>query len=110
MNTLVENWINDEDNTEEPGNDCRVCDEIVGAHLTNSSKIFSTVNSSIVRIKSQANGLVSDIFRRSQTADSDDTASLEKVKNDVMERLKREIKRIDMESNPHPYGDTGISV
>jgi len=110
MNTLVENWINYEGSTEEPGNDRRVYDQIVGAHSTNSSKIFSTVNSSIVCLKSQANGLVSDIFRRSQTADSDDYAQLEKVKNDVKERLKREIERIDMESNPHSYGDTGFCV
>jgi hypothetical protein len=110
MNTLVENLINYEGSTEEPGNDCRVCDEIVGAHSTNSSKIFSTVNSTIVRLKSHANGLVSDIFRHSQTADFDDTAQLETVKNDVKERLKREIKRIDMESKPHPYEDTGICV
>ena len=110
MNTVVENWISYEDMTEEPGNDSRACDQIEEVQSTNSSKIFSTVNSSIVRLKSQANVFVSDIFRRSQTVDSDDATRLDKVRSDVKERLKREIERVDMESSPRLHGDTGFCV
>ncbi|MEN6509066.1 MAG: hypothetical protein ABFD63_09855 [Smithella sp.] len=110
MNTVVENWISYEDMTEEPGIDCRACDKIVEAHSTNSRKIFSTVNSSVDLLKSQANGLVSDFFRRSQAADSNDIARLEAEKNVVRERLKREMERIDMENNPYRYGDTWFCV
>ena len=110
MNTAVENRIGYEGIKEESGNDCKVCDQLVEAHSTNGSRIFSTIHSPLVRLRSQANVLVSDIFRRSQTANPDDAARLDKVRNDVKERLKREIERVDMESSPRLHGDTGLCV
>jgi len=110
METAAENRIGYEDIKEESGNDCPVCDPVVEAHSTNGGKIFSTIDSSLVRLKSRANVLVSDVFRRSQAAESDDATRLEKIKNDVKERLKREIEKVDMENNPRLHGDTGFCV
>jgi hypothetical protein len=100
MNTVVENWISHEDIMEEPGNGCQICDQIAEGHSTSSSKIFSIVNSSMFHLRSRANGFVSDIFRRFQAADSDGTAWSEEDKNEVYERLKREIERVNMKSHP----------
>ncbi len=106
MNTAVENWINCGDITEESTHDCRVCDQIVEAHSTHGSKIFSTVNSSMAHLKSQTNGFVSGIFKRFQTADSEDTLRLDKVKSEVNERLKREIEKVNMISATYQCGDS----
>jgi hypothetical protein len=110
METAAENRLGYEDIKEGSGNDCPVRDPVAEAHTTKGSKIFSTIDSPLVRLKSRANVLVSDVFRRSQAAESDDDARLEKIKNDVKERLKREIEKVDMESNPRLDGDTGFCV
>ena len=110
METAAENRIGYEDIKEESGNDCQVCDPVVEVHATNGGKIFSTIDSPFVRLKSRANVLVSDVFRRSQAAESDDAARLEMIKSDVKERLKREIEKVDMDSNPRLNGDNGFCV
>jgi hypothetical protein len=100
MNTVVDNWISHEDIMEEPGNGYRVSDQVAEGHSNSSCKIFSIVNSSMFHWRSLANGFVSDIFGRFQTADSDGTAWSEEDKNEVHERLKREIERVNMKNHP----------
>ena len=110
MGTAAENRIGYENIKEESGSDCPVCDAVVEARTTNGGKIFSTIDSPLVRLKSRANVLVSDVFRRSQAAQTDEAACLEKIKNDVKERLKREIEKVDLDSSPRLNGDTGFCV
>lgn len=99
MNTVVDNWINHEDMMEGHGNCCHDCDQTAEGH-SSGSKILSIVNSSLFHLRSQVNGIASDIFRRFQTTDSDGSAWSEEEKNEVYERLKREIERVPMESHP----------
>lgn len=101
MNTVTEQWISNESVMEEPGSHCQAYDQIGQAYSTKSSYFFSIVNLSMVRLKARKDSLVAGIFRRSPAADAD---FIDKA---LEERLRQEIKKIDMNCDPHVDEATG---
>jgi len=98
--TTAEKWIiRKEISCEKIGNDRQIDDRIVDANFIEDSKIFSFTDFFMVLLKRLTGWQVPDVFIRRQTSiigENDDAyvARLEKEKNDLIERLKEETKRI----------------
>lgn len=101
MNTATEQWISSKNVMGEPGSHCQAYDQIGQAYPTKGSHFLSIVNLSMVRLKTRKDSLVAGIFRRSPAADAD---FIDKA---LEERLRQEIKKIDMNSDPHIDEGTG---
>jgi|GEM_PF-1610337 len=114
--TRAEQWISPKEICrEEIGNDRQISDPVVEEGPVKNNNIFSITDRCMVLRKSHARRRVSDVFIRCQggiTAtygayDDVYVARSEQEKNDLIESLRKKIKKMDTKKTPYTFDSIG---